>query len=331
MLAREYKPDFAHFLSQDRFESAIADDLLQADPLTQNRYAFAGGNPVNNVEFDGHSPLGPRPRQPSGGSSHHGSSHHSGGGRSRGGGVNVGVFVQRGVAQATTAPSGAARPTPAWAPPAVAPLVARGAAIARGIGQAFPALHANARELGHWWMHRCDAGCSDPIREFFGSLALRSLYSNTPGLNDSLSADSIAEQATFLIPEIRVGKLVPKAAGLLGKLFSRGSAAKGASEAERGGLNLFKWNHHTSTTGSGWREGDRMLAVPWKGTPKATWKENASRLRREMRSGDPIYETYADEVGNLIPTKGFLNAERNLLLNRGWQYSPRTRAWTPGP
>ena len=28
--------------------------MLQADPVTQNRYAFAGGNPVNAVEFDGH-------------------------------------------------------------------------------------------------------------------------------------------------------------------------------------------------------------------------------------------------------------------------------------
>lgn len=64
------------------------------------------------------------------------------------------------------------------------------------------------------------------------------------------------------------------------------SAAKGASEAERGGLNLFKWKDPASTTASGWREGDRMLTVPWKGTPKATWKENASRLRREMRSGN---------------------------------------------
>ena len=27
---------------------------LQADPLTNDRYAFAGGNPVNRVEFDGH-------------------------------------------------------------------------------------------------------------------------------------------------------------------------------------------------------------------------------------------------------------------------------------
>lgn len=74
-----------------------------------------------------------------------------------------------------------------------------------------------------------------------------------------------------------------------------------------------------------------MLTVPWKGSPKTTWWENASRLRREMRSGDPIYETYVDEAGNLIPTKGFLNAERNVLRNCGWQYNPRTRAWTPGP
>jgi hypothetical protein len=42
------------FLSQDRYESAAADQVLQAGPLTQNRYAFAGGNPVNHVEFDGH-------------------------------------------------------------------------------------------------------------------------------------------------------------------------------------------------------------------------------------------------------------------------------------
>jgi len=51
----------------DRFAQASGDFALQSDPLTQNRYAFAGGNPVNNVEFDGHRPtdvkypkLGPR-------------------------------------------------------------------------------------------------------------------------------------------------------------------------------------------------------------------------------------------------------------------------------
>ena len=54
MQARQYRPDSGTFLSQDRFEAAGADLALQSDPLTQNRYAFAGGNPVSNVEFDGH-------------------------------------------------------------------------------------------------------------------------------------------------------------------------------------------------------------------------------------------------------------------------------------
>jgi RHS repeat-associated protein len=65
MLARPYRPDRGRFLTQDRFASADQDLLLQSDPLTQNRYAFAGGNPVNNIEFDGHCPTGagagPRP------------------------------------------------------------------------------------------------------------------------------------------------------------------------------------------------------------------------------------------------------------------------------
>ncbi len=57
MQARQYRADIARFLTQDRFESATGDLNLQSDPLTQNRYAFAGGNPVNNIEFDGHAPV----------------------------------------------------------------------------------------------------------------------------------------------------------------------------------------------------------------------------------------------------------------------------------
>ncbi len=58
MRARQYRPQIGRFLTQDRFESARNDFNLQADPLTQNRYAFAGGNPVNRVEFDGHFGIG---------------------------------------------------------------------------------------------------------------------------------------------------------------------------------------------------------------------------------------------------------------------------------
>ncbi|MDP2711071.1 MAG: hypothetical protein Q8O56_07615, partial [Solirubrobacteraceae bacterium] len=44
----------------DRYESASADVALQSDPLTNNRYAFGAGNPIGNIEFDGHGPCGDR-------------------------------------------------------------------------------------------------------------------------------------------------------------------------------------------------------------------------------------------------------------------------------
>ena len=36
------------------FEFSLGDLRLSTDPLSQNRYALAGGNPVSNVEIDGH-------------------------------------------------------------------------------------------------------------------------------------------------------------------------------------------------------------------------------------------------------------------------------------
>jgi RHS repeat-associated protein len=53
MQARVYRPATGRFLSADRFESALGDFTLQTDHLTQNRYAFAGGNPVNHIEWAG--------------------------------------------------------------------------------------------------------------------------------------------------------------------------------------------------------------------------------------------------------------------------------------
>jgi RHS repeat-associated protein len=54
MQARDYRPSTGRFLQSDRYESAQSDLSLVADPLTQNRYDFAGADPVSNVEFDGH-------------------------------------------------------------------------------------------------------------------------------------------------------------------------------------------------------------------------------------------------------------------------------------
>jgi RHS repeat-associated protein len=66
MRARSYLPERGRFLGEDRYEDPLADQALEADPLTQDRYLFAGGNPVDNVEFDGHEPItsyNPRGRQ----------------------------------------------------------------------------------------------------------------------------------------------------------------------------------------------------------------------------------------------------------------------------
>jgi RHS repeat-associated protein len=55
MGARRFAPDTARFMSSDFYGGALADVGLATDPLTQNRYAFAGGNPMSYVETDGHA------------------------------------------------------------------------------------------------------------------------------------------------------------------------------------------------------------------------------------------------------------------------------------
>ena len=59
MQSRPYRPDIARFTTPDRFEDALGDFALQSDPLTQNRYAFGAGSPINNIEFDGHGQIDP--------------------------------------------------------------------------------------------------------------------------------------------------------------------------------------------------------------------------------------------------------------------------------
>ncbi|MEV0633920.1 DNRLRE domain-containing protein [Streptomyces sp. NPDC050619] len=51
---RDYDPKLNRFTTRDMYNSALADMNLGTDPYTGNRYAFAGGNPVNRFELDGH-------------------------------------------------------------------------------------------------------------------------------------------------------------------------------------------------------------------------------------------------------------------------------------
>jgi RHS repeat-associated protein len=56
MGARRFEPDDGRFVQQDFLRDAGADLELSLEKETQNRYGFAGGNPVTFVEGDGHRP-----------------------------------------------------------------------------------------------------------------------------------------------------------------------------------------------------------------------------------------------------------------------------------
>ncbi|WP_079138539.1 DNRLRE domain-containing protein [Actinacidiphila rubida] len=51
---RNYDPGLNTFTTRDMYNGALADMKLSTNPLTGNRYAFAGGNPTTNIEYDGH-------------------------------------------------------------------------------------------------------------------------------------------------------------------------------------------------------------------------------------------------------------------------------------
>ncbi|GAB2968378.1 hypothetical protein GCM10027184_16770 [Saccharothrix stipae] len=51
---RDYSPGLNRFLTLDLYNGALADLGMTTDPWTNNRYAFGAGNPLSQVEIDGH-------------------------------------------------------------------------------------------------------------------------------------------------------------------------------------------------------------------------------------------------------------------------------------
>ena len=51
---RNYDPGLNQFLTRDMYNGALDDLGLITDPFTGSRYAFAGGNPISNIELNGH-------------------------------------------------------------------------------------------------------------------------------------------------------------------------------------------------------------------------------------------------------------------------------------
>jgi RHS repeat-associated protein len=67
-----------------------------------------------------------------------------------------------------------------------------------------------------------------------------------------------------------------------------------------------------------------LSRLPNLGSPRANWQQNAGVLRAEMRLGRPIRDASPGDTAGQ-----FLNAERNLLRDRGWTFDPKTSFWMP--
>ena len=74
------------------------------------------------------------------------------------------------------------------------------------------------------------------------------------------------------------------------------------------------------------KQGERSLLdrLPNQGSPKANWKQNSGVLRQEMANGQPIRDASPGDTAGQ-----FLNAERNLLRDRGWTFDSQTNYWMP--
>lgn len=74
------------------------------------------------------------------------------------------------------------------------------------------------------------------------------------------------------------------------------------------------------------KPGERSLLdrLPDRGSPKANWHQNSGVLREEMKRGLAIRDASPGDRGGQL-----LNAERNLLRDRGWTFDPNTNLWMP--
>ncbi len=147
----------------------------------------------------------------------------------------------------------------------------------------------------------------------------------------SVESDFTEEKSRVVSGAEGVMAFIPggKIAGTAAKTVEKAIFKTASKRSTQGGLNLFKWGAPQTTKATGWKAGDYMLHLPNKGTPKLNWQANYRALRREMGLGKPIFDSYRLPDGNLIPTGGFLNAERSVLQGRGWIFNSGSGAWMP--
>ncbi len=103
--------------------------------------------------------------------------------------------------------------------------------------------------------------------------------------------------------------------------LGRTSAAAKVS-ATAGGLVIGKMDDLARATR--WRSGDHTLSLSKLPPGPGRWAQNERQLLNAMSTKRPIRD--------ISPTKGggFLDRERNLLVEHGWKFDPQTSHWSPG-
>lgn len=131
---------------------------------------------------------------------------------------------------------------------------------------------------------------------------IATLY-GVPGISDATG--DFAEQLVG-------GKLINTALGAVGRIAGRAAESRTVIGRVKDLQNL----------GPG--EKSLLDRLPNLGNPKANWKQNSGVLREEMKLSRPIRDASPGDTGGQ-----FLNAERNLLRDRGWNFDPKTNLWIP--
>ena len=103
-----------------------------------------------------------------------------------------------------------------------------------------------------------------------------------------------------------------------------GGGLGGSSMGGLGGVRNLTIGRMTDLNNLGSNARTLLPRLPYRGNPKNNWKQNSSCLRQEMNENMPIFDASPNDFSGL-----FLNAERNLLKNRGWEYNPNTNFWNP--
>jgi RHS repeat-associated protein len=189
-----------------------------------------------------------------------------------------------------------------------------------------------------------DEYASENLERFFFDLGINTvdvlILSPVHDARDAFDAARRGDHATaILYVSFTVCDVVKQCQSILAPAKALRRAAKSTRAIESGGLNLYRAGRDGNLTrgaAENWKQGDRMLFLPNRGSVKANWQQNAGKLRAEMRREEPIYDSYRTPSGLQIPAGAtpsspgrFLNAERKLLESNGWRYNTETGAYYP--